>query len=410
MESPAPLEEQPSHGHDPVAPEWPTIDEDLGPPQDEEIAWPVINAERTRKAIEGDAESRGAINAHLEMASAEELLDPAIEPLLNISSVREKYLFPAVAEAAKRSRAEGGLEPAESQLIKRTFELLGFERHQSKEIWGSWLAYNSGYDQTDQSLGRIPEGKKLGDTSPAKLDKFAAIVKAHLTRMEEINSQDPEALQVLFKRDHIRNFARYDSRDLLQQTQSNETPNRVVVTMAEDHNNATGAMRKSLYALKERRTRFVEAATKTEARQLLDEVASEAGPLPDVVFIVHSDEDQIVFSERPDGSVTRSDVMGTKGADPFLDNTVISRGGHMLIIGCDAGVKNGIAATMARKLHVRAQSPDIKSHGLERSGGRLKSIAEGGEASRALPVHGINPVRALALRVLARRKERQNVS
>lgn len=411
MHSSTALEEPPRVDPTPNAPEWPTIDEDLNPSHLEAPAWPVINAELTQKALAGDEASKGALNAYLEMASPEELLDPAVEPLLSNPSVRKAYVFPAIAEAAKRARSESGFEPAEAQLIRRTLESLGFAPQQSHEIWKSWNGYNIRYDLTDQSSGGIPEGKKRGDISEQRVETFGAIVKAHLMQMENIHSQDPEALQILFKRDHIRNFARYERQDLLDQARSNEVPDRLMIAMAEDHNNFSGSMKKSLHALRSgptspKKMRFVEAATKEEARQLLDENAAEAGPLQDVVFFVHADEDRLILSDRPGGTVSRSDIMGDKTKAPFLDNAVIGRGAQVLIIGCEAGVENGIAAAIAKKLHVRALAPDIKSTGLERSGVRLRSTAGTGEASKPIQAHGINPVRALALRILSRRTRR----
>lgn len=391
---------------------WPNIDEDFQPSQLEDIQWPVVNPEVIDKALAGDEISRQVVNAHLEAASPDELLDPSVEPLLNLSSVRQLYLFPAVAQAAKQAHYQEGFSSSEAKLIQKTFDLLGFVPQQSQEIWRSWNSYSVKYYPSDQKEGKIPAGKKVWDISDEKADTLSGIIRKNLNRMEDVHAEDPEALQVLFKRDHIRNFGRYDQNTLIMQAQSNEAPDRIMVTMAEDHNGAGSSMAKNVVALStglggEKRTRFVEAATSQETHQLLKDVSTDAGPLNDVVFFVHANGNRLVFSERPGGSVNTVDVWGSSEKEPFLDNTVISHGANILIIGCEAGVKDGIAAAMAKKLNVTVRSPDVKTRGLVRTTlGRLKSLNEKGEEV-PIPTYRVNPVRALALQVRSALKNRR---
>jgi hypothetical protein len=375
----------------------------------EQVVPTKITAEMSQQALAGDKASREAVNAYLEKATPSELMDPAVSSLLELQSVRKRYLFPAVARLAERSRyTDGAMKPEEQQLLRKTFNLLGFAPHQAGEIWKTWHSYDVTYTRSDE----IPQGKNVGDVDEKRVAVFGQNMTRNFNRIEDVNTVDPNAIQTLFKRDHIRNFGRYDVSSLVAQTQPDARIDQLVVSMADDHNGATDRhLAESVSALgalsnKPKAKRFVEAATGGEARLLLDKAAAEAGPATNVVFVVHANSNSIHFSNRPGGAITSEDITGSDGKPPLLDNSVISRGANVMVLGCESGVKNGIAATIGNRLRVRARSPDIKTLGLERSyWGRLKS-KNGEGKSQPLPVYGVNPVRALAARIRTVRKQR----
>ncbi len=364
----------------------------------------------------GNNESAKIVNSYLRKADPAELAGPDYDALYANWGPRQYYLTPAVVNAAKRIRLEGGeLRPEEKKIIFKTFESLGFASHQAKEIWKSWRSYETEYSRYDEEQKRIPDGKKIGDISEKKVKIYGEILFTNLNNMNLIHDTDPKALQTLFKRDHIRNFGRYNPFMLLEQVDS--TPDQVFVAMADDYNNSAASLMSSMYDLttnaitlkSNKKTHIKEAATGAELRGLLEAAAAETGPLKDVGLDVHANARTLAFSHRPGGIVTIEDIVGDKNTPPLLDNTLISKGANMMIIGCDAGAKKGIAAVIANKLKVRMRAPDIKTTGLKRSKnfGLLRSRDEKNQLHR-IPTYGVNPVSALAHRIKTAREHRKN--
>lgn len=316
-------------------------------------------------------------------------------------------VFTKIAQVAGSSR-EQRTPPSDDDkaMIQKVFAGFNLTHEQSRDMWNAWSSFNTGYVK--------PSASEIDSyEDPARLERYKSMVYDNLTAMNYINAHNPEGLGRLYARDGIHNFGRYNPRRLVGQSVDNPgKPDQVSLSAVTDWANSSKDMHGKLDAINgekgyKKTIRIIEAGGSQEARERLEAIAEQHGPIKNLVLTGHSIPDAagnvigLELGKGADGLITTERIRGTESEPAFLDNKIVARGGDITIIGCKTS--DTIAYELAEVTGTRVHASDELVLGLKRdaSGNLLFRTTKG---DKPAIVHGPGKMRARARRLHARLK------
>jgi hypothetical protein len=260
---------------------------------------------------------RVSTDSMLEMAQNDEDVIGGMQ----VASMYANFLTQGIVGKEKGPETEEN-----SRLIKKAFEMFGFDADQAQEL----------FDATMQS-GNEKIAYLASDRIKAATGLFTELRASSVS--DEVYR---EKIQKLYKSYGIRNFHRYSPQDLLPQLENDFIPKQVVITAVEDPGSALSKPYNSSKGLEYDKPVYYEASDGLGiAKALIGANKIIKKPLEQIMIRAHGSKNGFGLSEGKYGTIRTEDIVKRgekKGWETqIVERGIVSKGAEIVFESCSLG-------------------------------------------------------------------------
>ncbi len=300
-----------------------------------------------------------------------EIFEPKYDALWTEKSVAHAIAINTIRQSLGKTTLDKEYVPtdAEKSMVVKLFDKFGFDLKDATNIFQAWTSYNN---------SELPPEENA--------EKRQNVVARNFWSMIDLKDRPEcgqDGLKTLYDKYGIRNFARYDSSQLIDQLEGRvQTPPKVVVSATADWN---GALSNAGYGGEDilgKGVTYVEAESTTDIARRLVKVSRDQGPIKEVLINAHGNSELMQFGRKNNQVLTTDQVEGSKGIPRLKDRGILDQKAGITLWSCDTGEKGGFAKVLAEATTAKVTAPDFKPKGIEKSGilKRVKFKDEQGKA------------------------------
>ncbi len=246
------------------------------------------------------------------------------------------------------------------------FTRMGINHAEASSIFLAWESYD--IDEVTEQYEK--DGFDEGESRMWAAKCLETRIADNLATMIWLEEQRPGSVRMLYDQCGIRNFGRYPAEALLAQLDLERDPAKplnLVISDTQDRNLSLNYREYVAVAtlLADGQTVFVETRFGSEAMlyAYASGMAEQHGPIDRLVFCTHASEN--TMGNDPAQAVTQEEI---ESADTFArmkDEGTLSQTAVAAVIGCRAGVENGIATALAKRANVPTFAFDADLFGFD---------------------------------------------
>jgi hypothetical protein len=332
-----------------------------------------------------DKKERVSTQSMLEMAQHDEDVIGGMQ----VASMYANFLTQGIVGKEKGPEIEEN-----SRLIKKAFEIFGFDADQAQEL----------FDATMQS-----GNEKIAFLAADRIKAATGLFTELSAESDSVESYK-EKIQKLYKTYGIRNFHRYSPQDLERQLTDDFTPDEVVITAVEDPGSALSKPSNSSRGLEYNNPVYFEASDGLGiAKALITAQKLAKKPLDKIMIRAHGSPNGFGLSEGKYGTIRTEDIVHRGDTDGWekqvVERGIVSIDAELVFESCSLGA-GGFPQSLYERTGLEAltASANITGSAIEGSPGVLRVNGKVKFGTNSLPYGESREVEGMTDSVVINRK------